>query len=170
MKSADVRDDTLSGGGLGSQDIADGTLTGADISDNSLDNNDILASSLFNDDSLTGADVDETTLSGFNPDAVGPRLYARVEAAGNVTEGDTKGLTDATVGINGGAYCFETGFDVNTIAGVAESGSGPAVDRFIAAYNQGGPPCGVNDDAMVFVYDVSDAAGTIAANFYVEMN
>ena len=124
-------------------------------------------------DALGGADINESSLAGFNPDQVGPRLYASVEAAGNVAEADSKGLSDAAVFRNDtGAprYCFETGFDVHAVTATAdlENDVATGTDRIVHAFNEPGASCAPSDDAVAYVYDISlDTA--IAADFYVMM-
>jgi hypothetical protein len=72
VRSVDVRDDTLEGGGLATEDIAANALTGVDINesglfnDNSLTDADIDEETLFNDDSLTGKDILESDLFNDN--------------------------------------------------------------------------------------------------------
>jgi hypothetical protein len=166
VRTGDVANDT-GPHALTSADIANQTLSSNDVGDNALISQDIEEDDLFNDDSLDFEDINEASLSGFDPAAVGPRAWARVETTGDVTEADTKGLTDANVTVAAGGYCFDAGFDVSTIVGSVESNA--PLDRFVLTYNQGGPPCGGGDDAMAFVYDVSSAAFT-ATPIYIEIN
>ena len=61
VRSVDVRDDTLTGGGLSGIDIANGSLRSADIGDGSLTGNDISYQSIdtghIQDDTIYGGDV-----------------------------------------------------------------------------------------------------------------
>jgi hypothetical protein len=167
VKSKHIRD-----GHVRTVDVANDTtanaLTGTDVAADSLHGADILEEDLFNDNSLDFEDIDVASLQGFDPSAVGPRVYARVETTGDVTEADSKALTDAQVSTVGGTVvCFDPGFDVHTIIGSVETTA--PVDRFVITFNQGGPPCAAGDDAIAMVYDVS-AAALASAPFYVEMN
>jgi hypothetical protein len=66
VRSADVRDDTLAGGGLGAADLAPQAVAGSEVADGSLATEDIDESTLFNDNSLATADIDESTLFNDN--------------------------------------------------------------------------------------------------------
>jgi hypothetical protein len=57
VRSEDVRDDTLFGGGLSAADLGPDSVAASEVLDNSLTGGDLDESTLFNDDSLTDGDL-----------------------------------------------------------------------------------------------------------------
>jgi hypothetical protein len=91
VRSADVRNDTLSGGGLGAVDLRPGSVGTSEVAANSLAAGDLAASSVGTDeaidDSLTGTDI----LNG----SLGATEFAPIAAA-RATNSADQAITEST--------------------------------------------------------------------------
>jgi hypothetical protein len=102
IRNNTVRSPDLKNNDIRTQDIRNNEVRGRDIRNSSILSRDVGLNT------LTGNDINESKL-GTVPVAASPLAFARVNAAGGVVEGDSRGVADANVrreGISSNVYCF----------------------------------------------------------------
>jgi hypothetical protein len=133
--SGDVRNDTLTGGGLAAADLRKGSVGSSEVQN----------------DSLTGTDIDESTL--------GRPIYAKVNPyTGDVVAEESEGIGDANVYKptgSTGIFCFRD-LPFQPKSGVANSLSG-AISVGVSVATSGYPNgCSQGDQAAVELRGTSD--------------
>ena len=161
VKSADVRDDTRSNGGLLSQDIAADALTGADIATNAIRSSEVADNGLTGVDiapqSLSGSNVEDQSLTGIDiqDDSIGTFDVFGLQGA-DIANGTILGadVADNTLGSEDVRQEGLRGEDIDegTLSGFNRAQLGPRAYAYVLP--GGGPlPAGVDEANSLGVTD-----------------
>lgn len=166
VRSADVRNDSLTGGGLTGTDVRESTLGQVPSAANASNASKLggkAPSSFVQAGAAAGGDLSGTYPNpSIAPGAAGPRAYARVTSAGALDPAATKNFSSATKASNGGdprtgEYCLNLPFTPKNAIASGEAFLNPEPDLVVQAHVGSTFVCPEGTDVFVTVYDVGGA-------------